>query len=47
LPPILWAEEVAAYLQNFIQDDAKINIYFPNLPISEGKDVAQQPMIQS
>ncbi len=27
-------------MQNYIQDDAEINIYFPNLPISEGKDGA-------
>jgi hypothetical protein len=40
LPPISWAEEVAAYVQNYIPDDAEINIYFPNLPISEGKDGA-------
>jgi hypothetical protein len=38
LPPISYAEEVAAYVQNYIQDDAEINIYFPNLPISEGRD---------
>ncbi len=38
LPPIPWAEEVAAYVRNYIQDDAEITIYFPNLPISEGKD---------
>jgi hypothetical protein len=38
LSPISWAEEVVAYVQNYIQDDAEINIYFPNLPIIGGKD---------
>ncbi len=27
-------------MQYYIQDDTEINIYFPNLPISEGKDGA-------
>ncbi len=40
MPSISWDEEVMAYVQNYIQDDAEINIYFPNLPISEGKDGA-------
>ncbi len=40
LPPISWAEEVAASVLCYIQDDAEINIYFPNLPISKGKDGA-------
>ncbi len=40
LTSISWAEEVTAYVQNYIQDDAEMNIYFPNLPTSEGKDGA-------
>ncbi len=40
MPPISWAKEDTAYVQNYILDDAEINIYFLNLPISEGKDRA-------
>ena len=43
LPPISWAEEVLASVHYNIQDDAEINIYFPNLPINEGKDGAHSP----
>ncbi len=30
-------------MQYNIQDDAEINIYFPNLPINEGKDGSHSP----
>jgi hypothetical protein len=40
LPPISLAEEVGASVQYNIRYDAEINIYFPNLPISEGNNGA-------
>ena len=40
LPSISLTKEVAASVQDNIQDDAEINNFFPNLPIIEGKHVA-------
>ena len=40
LPPLSLTEEVTASVWYNICNDAEINISFPNLPISEGKDGA-------